>query len=457
MSSTTLAFFAAHALGIVGPSPVDAAVTAPVFAQFQDLTGDGIPDRLSIDADGTLHVSVHFGARRFVEIPQELPRIVPAAMLIEDLDGDLLPDMYFVTDGAAVALRGIGQGRFEVAADSLGLADPGPGTDVAAVDLDGDGTRDIVLRNCDEDVVFWRELDGSFTREGLGRSTSVMGLAPIGSGSSATASIGTLSVMPIPSRVPTGAVLPFAGTTPPAGFLLCDGSAVNRATFQRLFAVIGTTYGIGDGSTTFDLPDLRQRFLLGLATTGTGSVLGEEGGAIDHVHTVAAHVHGVAANSHEHGLNNHTHSLNGHTHSIPAHFHSATGPGADINILVSSPHVHDIGAKDFCEASGGSNRFMTANGTGTNAAHNAGTGSTPGSDGSHPHDHASFAGRVGTVTGGINGDIPFLSAGPSVGSSGGPSVGTTLGHAAFNTNSGGGGDTGASNPPYLAVQFIIKT
>jgi microcystin-dependent protein len=59
--------------------------------------------------------------------------------------------------------------------------------------------------------------------------------------------------------VNTGAILPFGGTTPPSGFLACDGSAVSRTTYVTLFGIVGTTFGAGDGSTTFNLPDLRGR------------------------------------------------------------------------------------------------------------------------------------------------------------------------------------------------------
>lgn len=66
----------------------------------------------------------------------------------------------------------------------------------------------------------------------------------------------------------TGMVLPFAGSSVPDGFLACDGSAVSRTTYAGLFAVISTTWGVGDGSTTFNLPDLRGRSIIG-AGTGT--------------------------------------------------------------------------------------------------------------------------------------------------------------------------------------------
>lgn len=66
-----------------------------------------------------------------------------------------------------------------------------------------------------------------------------------------------------------GAVVAFAGSTSPAGWLLCDGSAVSRTTYAALFAVIGTTYGSGDGSSTFNVPNLTDRFIQGNATAGT--------------------------------------------------------------------------------------------------------------------------------------------------------------------------------------------
>lgn len=68
--------------------------------------------------------------------------------------------------------------------------------------------------------------------------------------------------------MPTGTVLPFAGSTTPNGYLLCDGSAVSRSTYANLFKVIGTTYGAGDGSSTFNLPNLVDRFVEGGSASG---------------------------------------------------------------------------------------------------------------------------------------------------------------------------------------------
>lgn len=61
----------------------------------------------------------------------------------------------------------------------------------------------------------------------------------------------------------------FAGSTIPTGWLLCDGSAVSRTDYAALYAVIGTTYGAGNGSTTFNLPNLQDKFVQGSSTSGS--------------------------------------------------------------------------------------------------------------------------------------------------------------------------------------------
>ena len=65
---------------------------------------------------------------------------------------------------------------------------------------------------------------------------------------------------------PVGTVITFAGTTAPQGYLLCDGRAVSRTVYSELFSVIGTTYGPGDGSSSFNLPDIIDRFIQGKNT-----------------------------------------------------------------------------------------------------------------------------------------------------------------------------------------------
>ena len=71
--------------------------------------------------------------------------------------------------------------------------------------------------------------------------------------------------------MPTSTILPYAGSAAPTGYFLCDGSAKSRTTYAGLFAIIGTTYGVGDGSTTFNIPDLRGRVIAGQDDMGGSS------------------------------------------------------------------------------------------------------------------------------------------------------------------------------------------
>ena len=83
--------------------------------------------------------------------------------------------------------------------------------------------------------------------------------------------VGESRTILIGSIIPAGTIAPFGGGTVPSGWLLCDGSLVDRTTYSSLFNVIGTLHGQGDGSTTFHLPDYRGRFLRGADNMGTGA------------------------------------------------------------------------------------------------------------------------------------------------------------------------------------------
>lgn len=104
--------------------------------------------------------------------------------------------------------------------------------------------------------------------------------------------------------VNTGLIVPWGNNSTPSGFLDCDGAAVSRTTYSALFAIISTTYGVGDGSTTFNLPDLTDRTIVGKsgtktlastgganAVTGTGNVSGSLGNTTLTTPTIAAHNH----------------------------------------------------------------------------------------------------------------------------------------------------------------------
>lgn len=106
---------------------------------------------------------------------------------------------------------------------------------------------------------------------------------------SGSQSTGTL-VLPEYAAIIAGAIVSYAGNTAPVGWLMCDGSAVSRTTYSKLFNAIGTTYGTGDGSTTFNIPDLRGRFPVGAGVNyNVGSTGGSENSIIPyHNHHVEA-------------------------------------------------------------------------------------------------------------------------------------------------------------------------
>lgn len=113
-----------------------------------------------------------------------------------------------------------------------------------------------------------------------------------------------------------GLIYMFGGSVAPSGFLMCDGSAISRSTYADLFSAIGTTYGVGDGSTTFNLPDMSGRVPIGVSLDiALGDVGGEE------THTLLTN----ELPSHSHGIPSH-----GHTHTIkattPKLTHSITQP-----------------------------------------------------------------------------------------------------------------------------------
>lgn len=148
--------------------------------------------------------------------------------------------------------------------------------------------------------------------------------------------IGTLLLAFSDLYSPTGAVTNFAGATAPSGWLMCDGSAVDRTTYDDLFAIIGTTYGAGNGTTTFNTPDMRGKVPVGKAASGTFNNLNNTGGEENHTPIdteMALHSHGHNNPTHGHGVND-----GGHSHRI-AGFGTSGSYG-----LVDSAHATSSGA-----------------------------------------------------------------------------------------------------------------
>lgn len=197
--------------------------------------------------------------------------------------------------------------------------------------------------------------------------------------------------------LPAGAILPYGGSTAPTGYLLCDGSQVSRTTYATLFGVIGTTYGAGNGSTTFTLPDLRGRFPLGTDGTHARGTMG--GSATTTL---------VEANlaSHSHALSTGSVVLSGlSTASTPDHTHTFTA-------------VLSVPERGVYTAGGGTYALYNPGGTGGGIA---GSNGTTTAGGNHTH----------TVTG--------------------------SGSLSGSSSTTGSGTPATTISPYQAVQFVIKT
>jgi microcystin-dependent protein len=166
----------------------------------------------------------------------------------------------------------------------------------------------------------------------------------------------------VATGIPPGCVMDYAAATPPAGWLVCDGSAQSRTTYAALFAAIGTTFGAGDGSTTFNLPQCQNKMTVGAGGTRALAASGgsaDASGAPSHSHTGSS---GVDSPDHAHassitdGAGDHAHDARW---SAPTGF-SGTGASAML-------------------------RFATgANNTGNGGAHNH-TVNNPGATARHAH------------------------------------------------------------------------
>jgi microcystin-dependent protein len=126
----------------------------------------------------------------------------------------------------------------------------------------------------------------------------------------------------------TGLIIPWSSVATPSGFLDCDGSAVSRSTYSALFAVVGTNYGVGDGSTTFNLPDLTDRVCVHKSPTKTQF---STGGA--NANPLSAPVTLTVGNTtlSTPELPSHTHPTTGTVLTAPAENQASSTPGGRIS------------------------------------------------------------------------------------------------------------------------------
>lgn len=172
---------------------------------------------------------------------------------------------------------------------------------------------------------------------------------------------------------PIGMLSPFAGATAPTGWLLCYGQAISRTTYADLFTLISTTYGVGDGSTTFNLPDLRGRTTVGKDDMG--------GSAASRITTAVSGVDGLTlgavGGSQSHTLTStempsHTHTQNSHTHNINAHntIGSETTPSGNFISRGNNSTNFRTSADTTLDAASVTSTTPTNQNTGGGAAHN---------------------------------------------------------------------------------------
>lgn len=130
-----------------------------------------------------------------------------------------------------------------------------------------------------------------------------------------------------------GAMQPYAGSAVPSGWIECNGDAISRVDFSVLFSAIGITWGAGDHSTTFNIPDFRNRVFLGSSVTHLLGTYGGDSTATLGTTNLPSHNHGVTDPGHAHTVTD-----PGHIHAItdPGHFHTDNSAASNVTTGVSA-------------------------------------------------------------------------------------------------------------------------
>lgn len=160
---------------------------------------------------------------------------------------------------------------------------------------------------------------------------------------------------------PAGVVLPYGGTSAPTGWLLCDGSAVSRSTYATLFSAIGVAFGSGNGTTTFNVPDTRGRFIRGLQGAASAGASNGREDATDVAARVASASGGNTGNNvgslQYNDAKAHTHTWNmGTGYGATAGSFFATGLGQGDAGSVGTVTTTSSGGSGLTGASGAESR-----------------------------------------------------------------------------------------------------
>jgi microcystin-dependent protein len=161
--------------------------------------------------------------------------------------------------------------------------------------------------------------------------------------------------------VPAGAVQAFAMNSAPSGWLAANGAAVSRTTYAALFSAIGTTYGAGDGSTTFALPDMRGYFVRGSGTNADSVASGTFGAKqaaamLNHTHTGTTSSDG----SHTHTAS--TNSTGSHNHDFT--IRTSLDPGTSSSVAEQGTTAGDVGYTTATSTEGSHSHTVTINSAG---------------------------------------------------------------------------------------------
>ena len=194
---------------------------------------------------------------------------------------------------------------------------------------------------------------GNQTSNQLSVAGGGTGLTSAGAAGNVLTSNGADWTTAAPNYVPTGGMMMWGTASAPFGYLLCNGAAVSRSTYSALFAILGTAYGSGDGSTTFNVPDFRDRFPVGAGTTYSANSTGGSANA-----TLVSHTH--TATSTDAG---HTHNIQVSNLSGASVDDRLAGSGADYGIA----NVNDSGTNVKSSTASITTTISTEGSSGTNA------------------------------------------------------------------------------------------
>jgi microcystin-dependent protein len=231
---------------------------------------------------------------------------------------------------------------------------PASNTDIGGININ-EGCSPANLNNAIRELMAQlRDFQlGNQTSNQLSVAGGGTGLTSVGTSGNVLTSNGSAWVSSTPTYVPTGGMMMWGTASAPTGYLLCNGAAVSRSTYSALFAVLGTTYGSGDGSTTFNLPDFRDRFPVGAGTTYSANSTGGSANA-----TLVSHTH--TATSTDAG---HTHNIQVSNLSGASVDDRLAGSGADYGIA----NVNDSGTNVKSSTASITTTISTEGSSGTNA------------------------------------------------------------------------------------------